>query len=256
MRNNKIKWHPVIRSHMDELNIRVTPRLLKRAQVIMNTIAIAMQERGYEIDSDTTIHVKGAKVKLYIYEKCAKVKRELTRQEEQFRRSYSDRCPVPLDALPCGKLVFMLIDCYSLKNTWQDGVKKKLEDHIDSIKLNILKCARYIKQLERDRIKHEQEYRIEEAANFEKELHITTLNECVAISNKKKRIQTCLEEMKKTGIDRFGTIDKDSELGKFLEWGQQYIDNIDLFAPVDEMKEERAYFDEIKLIKERFYKNT
>ncbi|MHC4728532.1 MAG: hypothetical protein ACYS17_15025 [Planctomycetota bacterium] len=55
-------------------------------------------------------------------------------------------------------------------------------------------------------------------------------------------MQACLEALKKAGVQRFGKIDKESELGQFLQWGYGYIEGIDLLAPVDEMKDDRELY--------------
>jgi hypothetical protein len=225
------------------LNVHVSKALLPRALRIMNTIIkelekremkIFIKERGYP---NTTLSIKGEELEICIEEPSGKVEHQKTKTElENAKRYPSIYGGTTYDYKPSGKLR-LLIQTYTrdaMRRSWRDAESKKIEDRLNEIFIGFINVAEERKQ---DRLRREKEEkeRLEQIRLYEEiqrqkaeeEQRINDLLKQVNSWSQSDAIKNFINHVKTAAIEKYGEIEVESDLGKWLTWANLQAQRLD-----------------------------
>lgn len=225
------------------LNVRVSKALLPRALRIMNTIIkelekremkIFIKERGYP---NTTLSIKGEELEICIEEPSGKVEHQKTKSElENAQRYPSIYGGTTYDYKPSGNLR-LLIKTYTrgaIRRSWRDVESKKIEDRLNEIFIGFIKTADEIQQ---DRLRREREekerlerirlYEAIQRQKVEEEKRINILLKQVNSWSQSDAIKNFINHVKTAAIEKYGEIEEESDLEKWLTWANHQAKRLD-----------------------------
>lgn len=237
------KYGRIMTHGLSCLNVRVSKALLPRAFRIMNTIIkelekremkIFIKERGYP---NTTLSIKGEELEICIEEPSGKVEHQKTKSELENARHYpSIYGGTTYDYKPSGKLR-LLIQTYTrgaIRKSWRDSESKIIEDRLNEIFIGFIKTADEIKQ---DRLRREEEekerlerirvYEEVQRQKAEEEQRINNLLKQVNSWSQSDAIKNFINHVKTAAIEKYGEIEVESDLGKWLTWANLQAQRLD-----------------------------
>jgi len=224
-------------------NVRVSKALLPRTMIIMNTIIKELEKREMKIfirerrHPNTVLSIKGEELEIGIEEPSGKVEHQKTKSEiEDAKRYPSLYAHTTYDYKPSGKLR-LFIDTYTwsaMRRSWHDSESKKIEDRLNEIFIGFIKVADEIKQ-DRLTIEKEEKERLERIRLYEEiqrqkaeeEKRINVLLKQVNSWSQSDAIKQFINHLKTAAIEKYGTIEEESDLGKWLTWANLQAQRLD-----------------------------
>jgi hypothetical protein len=234
----------------EAMNIKVSEASRTRALRVVEMLIRALEQRGHSVrvetkkedrhgysqplrTSTTIATVLGEDLAFGIEEHAKQVYKgkgiDLRGKPVQQTRT------MPYEFVPDGRLRFEIHTWSSNgRRRWTDGTKHKLEDYLNDIIVGLLKTSHAIKdarveaerQRERERIA--EELRREEARLRAAELaRIRRARRQADALNTNRHIRRLLRELAREAQRRNQPIDSDSELGKWMDCMQAYVERND-----------------------------
>jgi hypothetical protein len=237
------KYGRIMNHRLSCLNVHVSKALLPRTMRIMNTIIkelekremkIFMKERGYP---NTILSIKGEELEICIEEPSEKVEHQKTKSElENAKRYASLYAHTTYDYKPSGKLR-LFITTYSrglIRKSWHDSESKKIEDRLNEIFIGFIKVADEIKQerltrekKEKERLERTRLYEEIQRQKAEEEKRINVLLRQVNSWSQSDAVKNFINHVKTGAIEKYGTIEEESDLGKWLTWANLQAQRLD-----------------------------
>jgi hypothetical protein len=240
---NVDKYGRIMNHRLSCLNVHVSKALLPRTMRIMNTIIkelekremkIFMKERGYP---NTMLSIKGEELEICIEEPSGKVEHQKTKSElEDAKRYPSLYAHTTYDYKPSGKLRLFITTYWRglIRKSWHDSESKKIEDRLNEIFIGFIKVADEIKQERLTREKEEKErlertrlYEEIQRQKAEEEKRINVLLKQVNSWSQSDAVKNFINHVKTAAIEKYGKIEEESDLGKWLTWANLQAQRID-----------------------------
>jgi hypothetical protein len=222
------------------LDIYVALERVERAVLIMDALLKTFEDRGFRVAAGvgeqrlTEVVVMGEKMIIRLSESYRRKERELTprelkRQEREpwlYRNEYT--------YYSTGELTLTILNSgYGVQTNWSDG-KRKIEERLGSFIIGMIKAAheRIETRLRREREEREREerWRIrEEKARLYKEEkeRFQLLEQETENWHKSQRLRAYIEAVRQDAIGRHGSVDPDSETGRWIVWATMQADRLD-----------------------------
>ena len=219
----------------DDLSIQVSPKLLCRALRIMNAILKYAEKQGWKISTgkgshgyETLLLVDGEDVAIELAEKLSMQKRVRKTGETYFWGGH--------DWVPTGFLSLRITNtAYSgLRQTWNDGNKKTVEEHLGRFVLGLHEAAVHLRQERLEREESEKRHQEEQQRREEVE------RQQLAEANAVKQLEATAEQWERScRIKDFLRSLEDKvtksnpeqlngpEFQRWLVWAHAYADKID-----------------------------
>lgn len=220
------------------LDVRVSRRTLRRALLIMNALAKAIESRDCSIKimteswPGTYIVVGEERVKVYLWEKVTRIEnREPPRSGYGWQRK-------PWVATPTGRLSFVIEDYSSdgARKRWSDGKQQPLEKQLNDVMAGIWTIAeelRVKRALRKEAIQCdlEAQHRREEEERLrkEEECRRRALEMMAESWIKSQNLRAFLQAYENQIESSQGQIPPDSPDGRWLVWARLHADRLDPF---------------------------
>lgn len=237
------KYGRIMNRGLSCLNVRVSKALLPRALRIMNTIIRELEKREMKIFvkewkyPNTILSIKGEELEICIEEPSGKVEHQKAKSElEDAKRYPSIYGGTTYDYKPSGKLR-LLIETYTrdaMRRSWRDSESKKIEDRMNEIFIGFMNVAEERKQ---DRLRREKEekerlerirlYEEIQRQKDEEEKRINILLKQVNSWSQSDAIKNFINHVKAAAIEKYGEIEEESDLGKWLTWANHQAQQLD-----------------------------
>jgi hypothetical protein len=245
------------RSHSygeDHITLTCSKKAAPRAGQLLHTLIKELEKRGNRLivkrcfykyspgwsEVRTFIVYAEEEIQISVMEKARRFERPVDKNKYSWGPKY--------DSIPTGELVIKasVRGWYAGKQSWSDTPKKKLEEQLNSMMIDLAKIAVHLKQ---EREKEEQQEREAELRRQEEErLRLKELEEQKRIDYlegllsqwvKAERIREFLTIAEKLPINPKAV---DMEKQEWLEWARDYADRLDpLFFPVNEAGSARIH---------------
>lgn len=237
----------------DRLDVLVCKDSILRAMSIWDEILTSIEKKGYKVRLGnaypfrTVITVDGEDLCIRVREKIIRSE-HVPNQAQPFRHLFTT---TTWDYRPSGKLILTIdyLNCHNQtvnQITWNDTGKKRIEDRLISITEVMEKVANDLKRKrawaeERDRIWKEEQRQREEVARQEalEEKRGEQLQQQASAWTLASSIRQFIEAVREEATRRGGAIDKESPLGRWLEWAERQADALD---PVDDLITSLSFF--------------
>lgn len=225
------------------LKLNVTKKTLSRAIRIFNTLILALEKRGYQIEvtkpqkktdyysrgatipSKTGVHILGSFVEFSIFELHETMK--VQSNDDSNAWGYNS---IQYKHIPNGRLSLKISDMYlhnGLRKTWSDGKKQLVDNCLDSFIHGLINMAEALRQKELEKEKREQERilelqcRAEERRRIEQEsARIYDLNDRLDDIKLAQAIREFINMVRTSALDRDKDVSKGSQLGQWLSWAE------------------------------------
>lgn len=228
----------------DCLDIAVGKDSIHRAMLLMDTLVKALEARGYPVSvategnkSVTEARVLNESIKIQLRELVDRREREPTEKEKKDRERWPSLYSGPLYGYsPSGHLALYIVEYpgEGFRRVWCDGKKQRLENCLGSFLRGLLVAAGGLKaarvrreQWEKEWEKKERRRMREEQRRREEEAKVQELKNLVASWDESRSIRKFLGAVEQAAVRKFGAINEDSELRRWLSWAHQYTDSID-----------------------------
>jgi hypothetical protein len=250
------KYGRIMNHGLSCFNVHVSKALLPRTMIIMNTIIKELEKREMKIfirerrHPNTVLSIKGEELEIGIEEPSGKVEHQKTKSELADAKRYpSLYAHTTYDYKPSGKLR-LFIDTYTwsaMRRSWHDSESKKIEDRLNEIFIGFIKVADEIKQDRLTREKEEKErlerirlYEEIQRQKAEEEKRINDLLKQVNSWSQSNAIKQFINHVKTAAIEKYGKIEEESDLGKWLTWANLQAQRLD---PISELICANKYLD-------------
>lgn len=237
-RSASVDEYGAIRSgSLRQLNIRVSKQNLARALRIMNTLFVALEDRGHQVGiqdgykKTLGVRINGEPVEFGLEERFQRI----DRPEDKNRR------PDPwgyrrYEYVSTGTLILKITEwgADGLQKTWSDGKTAKLETCFNDFIVGLLKVAeavkaRRLKQEQEEQLRREAERRRqEEVQKRQEELARRQALEQEATNwTKAQQLRAYLAAVKDRLHAKHGEIESGSHADQWLTWAHQHADRLD-----------------------------
>ena len=250
------KYGRIMNHGLSCFNVHVSKALLPRTMIIMNTIIKELEKREMKIfirerrHPNTVLSIKGEELEIGIEEPSGKVEHQKTKSElEDAKRYPSLYAHTTYDYKPSGKLR-LFIDTYTrgaMRRSWHDSESKKIEDRLNEIFIGFIKVADEIKQdrltsekEEKERLERIRLYEEIQRQKAEEEKRINVLLKQVNSWSQSDAIKNFINHVKTAAIEKYGKIEEESDLGKWLTWANLQAQRLD---PISELICANKYLD-------------
>lgn len=226
-------------------DLRVAPASIDRALRLLDALAKVCDARGFplaiEDNSQTTkqmtkITVLGITHEVALEESIDRKEREITasQKKEQKNQPWLYRTP-QYDYTPTGRLT-LKIKGYGQgeRRSWSDGKQQRLEDCLNAFIIGLIQAAvrERARQLEQER--REREWKEQERRRLERErrqrleaARAKALEAQLAAWHKSQQVRAYGEVVRRSAVERLGTIEPGSDLEQWLTWTFGYADRLD-----------------------------
>ena len=237
-RSASVDGYGAIRSgSLRQLNIRVSKQNLARALRIMNTLFVALEDRGHQVGiqdgykKTLGVRINGEPVEFGFEEKFQRI----DRPEDKNRR------PDPwgyrrYEYVSTGTLILKITEwgADGLQKTWSDGKTAKLETFLNDFIVGLLKIAhavkaRRLKQEQEEQLRHEAERRRQEEAQKRQEelARRQALEQEASNWAKAQQLRAYLAAVKDRLHAKHGGIQSGGQADQWLNWAHQHADRLD-----------------------------
>ncbi len=214
-------------------DISVSREMMPRALRFMDSFIKAFESRGHKVEvvlkgkyhrrgACTAVLIKGEEIEISLREKLNRFKKEGKHSWDRYIFK------------PSGRLTFRIESYRCRRANWSDGIKRKLEDYLYNIMLEILRAAKKKKEhriackiAERIRQEEERIRQEQERLRQEEQQKIQFLEQQVLNWKKSGDIREYLKAIKTCIIDKHGGYDEKSEFDQWLKWASSYADRLD-----------------------------
>ncbi|HWR53222.1 MAG TPA: hypothetical protein VN428_19100, partial [Bryobacteraceae bacterium] len=142
------------------------------------------------------------------------------------------------DYYPTGHLTFAIDSSQAPRRNWNEGVRQRLENCVDSITKALLATGEHLKEARLRREAEEQIQRVESRQAFanerrqrEEKERVEALDRDVDRWIRSKNIRAYLAAFKACMEKWSGPIQQKSDAGRWLTWAQDYADRLDPLEP-------------------------
>lgn len=222
-------------------NVHVCPDSLDRVTPIVDALAKALEARSFalvvaEDDESIQIQVMGVNHKISIEERTTRKVRELTPAE----RKRKEKEPwlywgQQYEYLPTGRLTLRIENYgYGARQTWSDGKQQRIEDCLNEFLVGLIQTSVRIHAERRDQERRKQEREEQRRRQHETELdhnlemvRLSTLRAQVKAWSESRQIRAFINAVRRRASDQHRPILPDSDLGRWLNWISEYVDQLD-----------------------------
>lgn len=227
------------------LNLSVSPDLIDRSLLILDTLIKALETRGLRVSvvdgeySRTEARVLDEGIGFKLFEATVLKERPPTKQEINWELRLNPNRKF-YTMVPSGKLVLKITDGSGLQRCWTDRSDRRVEQFLNSFIVGLVRAAEIVKQQRIDaekrrkeaeeaklrRQEEEQQRQAEERRRREEEARIYRLLAEAAAWDKAQQIRNYLAAVK-TSQEGWGGIVPGDELDSWLKWAVNWVDAID-----------------------------
>ena len=225
-------------------SVTVSRDQIDRAMRIMDSLAKALEARGYEVlptdepGQPTKVSVREELVTIGLAEILDRRGRPLSAAQKKERERYSWMASrTEYDYFPSGRLALTIGNGGGrdfTRHQWCDGVKQKVERCLNGFIAGVIKTSEDIKVARAEREARERKWQEEERRRKEaeqrrreEEARIADLDEKVTAWARSQQMRAFLAAVRATMIERHGEIIADSDLAHWLAWAERRADGID-----------------------------
>jgi hypothetical protein len=213
------------------LNVRVSPGLLPRALLIMDTLIKALEARGMRVTVETVFH------KTYTFAYLGGVRVPFDLIEGQCKGEVYDDWSKKMKTsfVLSGQLVLRVCsEQWGWKKEWRDKEgRRRIEDCLNKFMIGLHEEAENVKawdhRQEQQRIEREDARCREEELRRRKEAEAAKVRELEAFVQNWKMaadIRGFLDAVEQKHAEN-GGIEKDSDLGRWIQWGRSHAEHLD-----------------------------
>ncbi len=221
------------------LDMKVTKVCLSRALRIMNALIKALEQRGFRVSIEardryahhksykTSVFVLGEVIEIKLREILKQTKRELP-PKDWWLNKYE------FINIPSGELSLEIQSWDSPRKRWADGKKQRLEDCLNSFIIGLIKTSVQMRtrenerQIEAQKREEVERQRIEIARRRqEEEEKIRDLFKKAEDWARSQQIKAYIQAVRINAIQRYGRIEPECELEKWLAWAEHQADRLD-----------------------------
>lgn len=206
------------------LNIRVTKAQRTRALRVMQTLIVALEQRGFAVtvtkDRKTHARVLGEPHEIRLTERDHNVPHVPTASEEEYRKKGQGWMMRKTDLIATGRLVLHIARAYWSRNTWIDGERRKVEDRLNEVVEALIAAALIDKQHREQREEQRRHWEEGERLRREEETRIKKLDDWMARWQRAEDIRRFVEAARQT-------LAHQDDADRWLGWAEDYASRID-----------------------------
>lgn len=223
---------------LPRLNISVSKETLPRAFLLLQALFGALEQRGHKIaatkEGKTVVTVLDEALDVSLREPSKQVRHVPTAKELADAKKYSWSRPAPYDLVSSGTLVLNIENVWGTRHAWKDGKTQRLEDVLNEVVVGLIEAALQKKaqreEQERERLRQEELERQREVVRqrARQELaKIRRLERLREATNEHQRLREFVAQLHEV----VGTVDLDTELGRWLSWADDHVHRLDPLTP-------------------------
>ena len=235
------------------LDIRVSRSCLDRALRVMDALCKALEARGYAVEVDeegkysTSVVVLEERVFFVMEEQTKRTEHTPTPQERLEAKLYSWKKWPEYDHVLSSSLRLRIVDAtyLSVRTTWADGSKQRIENCLNGFIAGVLKVAEAIKRRRFEQAEWEKRRQEDEARRIElqrlqwlDEARQRALEEHAGAWEKVVRIRAYIDRAREAKAVYLPEDAKIETLQQWLEWAAGYANSIDPFRSRPETEAE------------------
>jgi len=221
------------------LAVSVGPHSIDRATLILDSLVKALESRGFPVMATveksgfTHVEVLTETIGFRLEETLDKKERELTAAQKRDREEYSwmsSRRP-EYDYFPSGRLALVIGESAGGTGTrrrWGDGKKQTLETLLNRVVAGLIQAAddkkearRQHEEWERKRQEERRQRHEAEVKRREADARVKEFEANVAAWYRVHELNHYVEAVRAEAIRRHGSVEQDSELGRWLAWAER-----------------------------------
>lgn len=237
------------------LDVQVGRKNIGRAMRIMDALIKGLEERDYKVgvpgqrwQRGMLVEALGGRWQIRIREPTVRKNHEPTEKEREWLKKYPRSSSVPQYdyALSDRLLVELQRGSGWSICTLRDGKKQRVEDNLVAITLAMLRDAdddrrravaaaeeaRKRAEIERQRREEEERRRQEEQRRKEEQTRIDSLFADAAQWDRCGQVRKYLSAIKELAIERYGFINPDGNVGRWLRWAEDAVERNDPLVAV------------------------
>ncbi len=226
---------------LPRLNISVSKTTLPRAFRLLQALFNALEQRGHEAaatkEGKTILTVLDEVLDFSLREPSKQIPHIPTAKELADAKRYSWMRPAPYDLVSSGTLVLNIENVWGIRHAWKDGKINRLEDGLNDVVVGLIEAAFQKKaqreEQERERLRQEELERQREAVRQrarQQRAKVRRLERLREATNEHQRLHEFVAHLH----DVVGTVDPDTELGRWLSWANDHVRRLDPLAPFQE----------------------
>ncbi len=235
------------------LNVRVSPHNIGRAMRIMDTLIRGLEKRGHRVSvpneqyhRGTCLEALGRRFQVQLREPTVRKGHVPTDKEREWLKKYPGSSSVPKwDYVRSDQLLLEVQEQYSWNPlTVRDGKRKRVEDDLSGIPMAILRLvddrrrqaavdaekARVRAEAERQKCEAEERRRQEEQRRQEELARIEALFTEAEKWGRCRQTNDYLKAIRAMVNERYGFIDPESPLARWLNWAEEAVERSDPLA--------------------------
>ena len=233
------------------LDIQVSKPCLRRALLLMNSLLLACESRGFQVQitkgSDgqysTYVTVSGEDIGISLDEKLNKEEAPPDDWTVSFYRDSGMDIPKSFRFVPSGILRLRITEgtCSRIRKQWMDTPKQQVEECLNDFMVSLFKVSNDLRNQEEERKRREEERRKEEQiradqwrkeeearrAREEEARKIENLKDMAQKWHESQLIQSFLDDVEKRARATCGEKYETSEVKEFVEWGRKVVADLD-----------------------------
>jgi hypothetical protein len=222
------------------LPLHVSAGSLNRSLLIMDSLLSFLERYDISIDSESLdkINLLGQKISFSLTESLNSKEVELTSKQKAEKELYSWKYRHPTYIYtPSGNLSLSIDEkCYpsGLRRTWHDNSNQKLNKYLKKFIISAIEIAVYQETAKRKhkrwelKIQQEQKREAEiRQKRWDEQKRVEQLEKEISQWLKSQQIRSYVSFVHSEAITQYGSIEKDSPLGKWILWATRRADIID-----------------------------
>lgn len=245
IRETKAYWAAQNRGDVDNklprLNISVSKATLPRAFRLLQALFNAIEQRGHKAaatkEGKTILTVLDEVVDVSLREPSKQVRHVPTAKELADAKRYSWMRPPPYDLVSSGTLVLNIENVWGIRHSWKDGKTQRLEDVLNDVVVGLIEAALQKKvrreEQEHERLRQEELERQRETARQrarQERAKVRRLERLREATYEHQRLREFVAQLHEV----VGTVDPDTELGRWLSWAADHVRRLDPLTPFRE----------------------
>lgn len=226
---------------LPRLNLNVSKETLPRAFRLLQALFSALEQRGHQVaatkEGKTLLTILDEALEVSLREPSKQVRHVPTAKELADAKKYSWSRPAPYDLVSSGTLVLNIENVWGTRHSWKDGKTRRLEDALNDVVVGLLEAALQKKaqreEQERRRLRQEELERQREAARQrarQERARVRRLERLWEAANEHQRLRAFMAQLH----DVVGSVDPDTELGRWLSWADGHVNRLDPLTPFRE----------------------
>lgn len=226
---------------LPRLNISVSKTSLPRAFRLLQALFSALENRGHKAtatrEGKTILTVLDEALEVSLREPSKQVRHVPTAKELADAKRYSWMRPAPYDLVSSGTLVLNIENVWGIRHAWKDGKTHRLEEVLNEVVVGLVEAALQKKaqgeERERERLRQEELERQRVAARQrarQERAKVRRLERLREATDEHQRLREFVAHLHEV----VGTVDSDTELGRWLSWADDHVRRLDPLTPFRE----------------------